>query len=78
VTTAIRNTTVRFPESMKGYFSAFSFSDHSYGVTENGFKYIINNVTLNNRTPTGLSNEFVGTKAEISVENGTLILVYEL
>ena len=77
VTTAIRNTTVRFPESMKGFFSAFSFSDHSYGVTEKGFKYIINDVTLNSSTPTGLSNEFVGTAAEISVDNGTLILVYE-
>ncbi len=76
VTTAIKNTSVRFPDTMKGYFSAFSYSDHSYGVTEKGFKYIINDVTLNSLTPTGLSNEFVGTEAEISVENGTLILVY--
>ncbi|WP_036611643.1 thiamine diphosphokinase [Oribacterium sp. P6A1] len=76
ITTAIRNTTVRFPKEMKGYFSAFSYSDRSLGVTEKGFKYIIKDVTLNNLTPTGLSNEFVGTEAEISVREGTLILVY--
>lgn len=78
VTTAIRNTSLRFPEGMKGYFSAFSYSDHSYGVTERGLKYIINDVTLNSLTPTGLSNEFVGTEAEISVKEGTLMLVYDI
>lgn len=77
ITTAIRNTSLHFPASMKGYFSVFSYSEKSLGVTEKGFKYIINDVTLNNLTPTGLSNEFVGTEAEISVKNGTLILVYE-
>lgn len=77
VTTAIRNTALRFPASMNGYFSAFSYSEKSFGVTEKGFKYIINDVTLNNLTPTGLSNEFVGTESEISVKDGTLILVYE-
>ncbi|ETP71602.1 thiamine pyrophosphokinase [Lachnospiraceae bacterium JC7] len=78
VTTAIRNTSLRFPEGMKGFFSVFSYSDHSYGVTERGLKYIINDVTLNSLTPTGLSNEFVGTEAEISVREGTLILVYDI
>lgn len=78
ITTAIRNTRLDFPSSMKGYFSAFSYSERSFGVTEKGFKYIINDVTLNNLTPTGLSNEFVGTESEISVRDGTLILVYEL
>lgn len=61
-----------------GYFSALSLTDESRGVTERGFKYIITDVTLNNHTPTGLSNEFVGTPAEISVREGTLLLIYSL
>ncbi len=77
VITAIRNTTVRFPADMKGYFSALSFTDECRGVTEKGFKYIVNDVTLNNLTPTGLSNEFVGTESEITVKEGILLLVYD-
>lgn len=77
VITAIRNTTVHFPKHMKGYFSALSLTDECRGVTEKGFKYIINDVTLNNLTPTGLSNEFVGTESDITVKEGTLLLIYD-
>ncbi len=47
-------------------------------MTERGFKYVVENVTLNNSTPTGLSNEFVGSAADISVKNGVLLLIYDL
>ena len=74
---AIRNESVCFPKEMQGYFSALSLSDECYGVTERGFKYIVTDVTLSNMMPTGLSNEFVGTEAEISVKDGTLLLIYD-
>ena len=74
---AIRNESVRFPKEMQGYFSALSLSDECHGVTERGFKYIVTDVTLCNTMPTGLSNEFVGTEAEISVKDGTLLLIYD-
>ncbi len=74
---AIRNESLRFPKEMRGYFSALSLSDQCIGVTERGFKYIVTDVTLHNTMPTGLSNEFVGTEAEISVREGTLLLIYE-
>ncbi len=77
VITAIRNTSVCFSETMQGYLSVFSLTDTSEGVTETGLKYVVEDVTLNNLTPTGLSNEFVGTEATVSVRNGTLLLVYE-
>ena len=47
-------------------------------MSEEGFKYIIREVTLNNLTPTGLSNEFVGMAARISVREGTLLLIYDI
>ena len=74
---AIRNESVCFPKEMQGYFSALSLSDECHGVTERGFKYIVTDVTLSNAMPTGLSNEFVGTEAEISVKEGTLLLIYD-
>lgn len=74
---AIRNESVCFPKEMQGYFSALSLSDECHGVTERGFKYIVTDVTLSNMMPTGLSNEFVGTEAEISVKDGTLLLIYD-
>lgn len=74
---AIRNESVCFPKAMQGYFSALSLSDECHGVTERGFKYIVTDVTLSNMMPTGLSNEFVGTEAEISVKDGTLLLIYD-
>lgn len=74
---AIRNESVSFPKEMQGYFSALSLSDECHGVTERGFKYIVTDVTLSNMMPTGLSNEFVGTEAEISVKDGTLLLIYD-
>ena len=74
--TAIHNSSMRFPAEMRGYFSALSLSDFSRGITESGFKYILRDAVLRNTLPTGLSNEFVGTGAEISVEEGTLLLIF--
>lgn len=78
IVTAITDGRQCFGPKKSGYFSALSLTDESRGVTERGFKYIITDVTLNNHTPTGLSNEFVGTPAEISVREGTLLLIYSL
>ncbi len=76
VITAISNNKVEFDESHTGYVSAFSHSDASTGVYESGLKYSLDNATLSNLTPLGVSNEFCGKKSTISVENGTLIIVY--
>ncbi|MBO6310009.1 MAG: thiamine diphosphokinase [Oribacterium sp.] len=77
IITAIHNETQKFPAEMQGYFSALALSDRCRGVTEKGFKYIVNDVELQNTIPTGISNEFVGTEAEISVKDGTLLLIYD-
>ncbi len=77
VVTAICNEAACFPAEQRGYFSALALSDTAEGVTERGFKYVVEDVTLNNCTPTGLSNEFVGAPADISVRNGVLLLIYE-
>lgn len=60
-----------------GYISIFSYSEKSEGVTLKNLKYEIENVTLTNSFPIGVSNEFIGKTAEISVKKGVLLIVVE-
>lgn len=71
---AIHNSSVTFDEHAKGRISVFSFGDRAEGVLEKGLLYTLENATLDNRIPLGVSNEFVNEKAMISVGNGTLLI----
>lgn len=59
-----------------GTVSVFSAVALSHGVTEQGLEYPLENASLSNRTTLGLSNEFVGTEASVSVESGTLYVFH--
>ena len=76
VITAIHNGKITLDKSNKGYISVISHSDVSTGVTIKGLKYPLENDELTNRFPLGVSNAFKGDEAEISVENGTLLIIY--
>ena len=76
VISAIHNESLVFDSTYIGYFSVFSHSDISKGVTIKGLKYLLENAELSCTNPLGVSNEFIGEEAEITVENGTLIIVY--
>ncbi|MBQ7411919.1 MAG: thiamine diphosphokinase [Clostridia bacterium] len=71
---AISNSQVDFTSEAKGRISIFSAKDKSYGVFEKGLLYELDNATLEANTPLGVSNEFIGKDATISVKNGTLII----
>lgn len=71
---AVCNSKVSFSSKAKGRISVFSFLDKSIGVNEKGLLYELSFATLENITPLGVSNEFIGKNAEISVENGVLII----
>jgi len=58
--------------------SVFSAVDESYGVSERGMEYPLDNATLTNRTTLGLSNELIGKPAAVSVEAGTLFVFHPL
>lgn len=77
IITAITNEKIIFNKENRGYISVFSHSDLSTGVYEKGLKYQLSNKTLTNSEPLGISNEFIGESAEISVENGTIIIIYD-
>lgn len=74
IITAITNSSITFGSDKTGYISCFAFDESAHGVSEVGLKYEIDNVTLTNSFPLGVSNEFNGNKATISVTDGTLII----
>jgi len=75
---AVMNGTIKFfPEkSQSGTVSVFCHGETAEGVTLNGVKYPLENATLSCKYPIGVSNEFIGENAAISVKKSILIVVY--
>ena len=65
-----------FVAGASGYLSVFSFDGTARGVSMSGLKYCLENAELESARPLGLSNEFIGAEARVSVEDGALIAVY--
>lgn len=75
--TAIENDTLRLPAYQSGMVSVFCMGDRAGGVTLNGLKYLLSEAVLTNDMPVGVSNEFIGEAAEITVADGTLLVMWE-
>ena len=71
---ALHNGKLCFSNKAKGRISVFSHNDVSKGVCEKGLLYSLDNYDLDNKTSLGSGNSFIGKKAEISVDNGTLLI----
>ena len=76
VMTAITNQKITFAKIPSGYISVFSYTEKSEGVYLQGLKYELNNATLTNTFPLGVSNEFIGKESSVSVAAGTLLIVF--
>lgn len=78
VATCVRDgRTISFPPSMSGYLSVFCNSGAAEGVTLSGLKYPLDGRALTGDFPLGVSNQFLGTQAAVSVEKGSLLLIWE-
>lgn len=77
VATALRDGAMYFPKTMSGYLSVLCNSGTAEGVDLEGLKFPLADYTLSGSLPLGVSNEFTGESARVSVKSGSLILIWE-
>ncbi|MFI3213100.1 MAG: thiamine diphosphokinase [Eubacteriales bacterium] len=70
-----KNESITFQKSMEGFFSMFSLGETAKGVSVTGMKYELDGATFTNAFPIGISNEFIGEAAKITVEEGTVVMI---
>ena len=73
----IQNEAVHFRKELEGYLSLFSLGKEAKGVTIRGLKYPLEDYTLTNDYPIGISNEFIGEESSIQVEDGELVCMIQ-
>ena len=73
--TVIQDETVGFQPSMEGYLSLFALGERAEGVTITGMKYPLEKAVITHDFPIGISNEFIGQTAQVTVEKGMLLVV---
>ena len=75
--TALKNGSIRFDAHCTGIFSVFCMGADAQGVTIRGGKYSAENATLSAGFPLGVSNHFAGRPVEISVAQGSLLVLWD-
>ncbi len=73
----LKNESIELQPQSYHYISVFSYEEKAMGVSLKNLKYTVEDVELTNFFPIGVSNEFVGKAAEISVKQGVLLVVLE-
>lgn len=77
VVTAVRNGHLELPASLEGAVSVFCPDGEARGVTLRGLHYPLEGYTLTSGFPLGVSNQFTGCPASVSVREGTLLVMWE-
>ena len=75
--TVVKNGKITFHAGLSGTISVFCMGPDAVGVTEKGLFYGLEKGTLSSGFPLGVSNHFTGEAAEISVKNGSLLVLWE-
>lgn len=73
----IKNEAINLAGDEGARLSVFAIGGEAKGVKILGAKYEADGVTLSPSFPLGVSNEFVGVPAYISVEDGALLIIAE-
>jgi thiamine pyrophosphokinase len=77
IVTLIQRERICFPARFEGDVSVFCMGSDARGVTIENLHYNVQNVTLTAGFPLGVSNHFVGKAAAVSVQEGSLLLIWE-
>ena len=77
IVTLIQNQTIHFPARCEGDVSVFCLGQDARGVTIENLHYNVQDAVLTAGFPLGVSNHFVGKEAAVSVQEGSLLLIWE-
>ena len=77
IATVIKNDRLFLPADTDGTVSVFAIGGDAKGVTIKGLFYEAENITLSPAFPLGVSNHGIGKAAEITVTDGTLLIIYD-
>ena len=69
----MKDEEVKLRENLEGYFSLFCLGKEAKGVCIKGMKYELDDYTMTNDFPIGVSNAFIGKEATVSVRDGELV-----
>ena len=75
--TVVKNGSLCFPAGCSGTVSVFCMGPDARGVTLRGLYYPLEDGTLTAGFPLGVSNHFTGEAAEISVKDGSLLVMWD-
>ena len=76
--TTVTDGVLELPKADEGIVSVFCLGQKAKGVTIRGLKYELENGVLESNFPLGVSNHFVGKESSVAVEDGTLIVMYDI
>lgn len=77
IVTVVKDGSLTFLPGAEGILSVFCMGADARGVTLEGLQYTLYNHTLTAGFPLGVSNHFTGQPAKVSVENGSLLVLFE-
>ena len=75
--TVVKNGSISFPAGCEGTVSVFCLGQDAENVTLKGLHYPLVKGKLNSGFPLGVSNHFTGKEASITVEKGSLLIIWD-
>jgi len=75
--TVLKKGTIFFPPQFRGNISVFAHGADARGVTIRGFHYGLEKGSLSCGFPLGVSNQFAGEPGRITVEEGSLLIIWD-
>ncbi len=73
----VKDGSLSFPAGCRGTISVFCMGPDAHGVTLQGLYYPLEKGTLTAGFPLGVSNHFTGKEASVTVEEGSLLVIWE-
>ncbi|SHJ40462.1 thiamine diphosphokinase [Parasporobacterium paucivorans] len=74
--TVVENGEMHFGHEKEGIISVFAACDTAKGVTLTGLKYELSDARLTRSRPLGISNEFIGMESDVSVAEGSIVIMW--